>query len=54
MVAIHGKKFRVINCQNWSKGEAAFAASNSNIVAKGNDTWIVTGGKKSTHFLFIR
>jgi photosystem II stability/assembly factor-like uncharacterized protein len=31
-------------------GEAAFAASNTNIVIKGNDTWIVSGGKKSSVF----
>jgi photosystem II stability/assembly factor-like uncharacterized protein len=33
-----------------AKGEAAFAASNSNIVIKGNDTWLVSGGKKSRVF----
>lgn len=33
-----------------AKGEAAFAASNSNIVIKGNDTWIVSGGKKARVF----
>ncbi|MDR7212687.1 oxidoreductase [Flavobacterium piscis] len=33
-----------------SKGEAAFAASNSNIVIKGNDTWLVSGGKKARVF----
>lgn len=31
-------------------GEAAFAASNSNIVIKGNDTWLVSGGKKARVF----
>ncbi|TDE03856.1 sialidase family protein [Flavobacterium hiemivividum] len=31
-------------------GEAAFAASNTNIVIKGNDTWIVSGGKKARVF----
>ena len=31
-------------------GEAAFAASNTNIVIKGNSTWIVSGGKKSRIF----
>ncbi|WP_332871623.1 sialidase family protein [Flavobacterium selenitireducens] len=29
------------------EGEAAFAASNTNIVVKGNNTWIVTGGRKA-------
>jgi len=29
-----------------AEGEAAFAASNTNIVIKGNNTWIVSGGKK--------
>ena len=31
-------------------GEAAFAASNTNIVLKGNSVWIVSGGKKSRVF----
>ena len=31
-------------------GEAAFAASNTNIVIKGNATWIVSGGKKARVF----
>ncbi|MDI1304742.1 MAG: oxidoreductase [bacterium] len=31
-------------------GEAAFAASNTNIVIKGNKTWIVSGGKKAGVF----
>ncbi|MFH6994380.1 oxidoreductase [Flavobacterium sp. FlaQc-48] len=47
--------------ENWTKllsdklptnstGEAAFAASNTNIVIKGNDTWLVSGGKKARVF----
>ncbi|WP_281321801.1 WD40/YVTN/BNR-like repeat-containing protein [Flavobacterium aestivum] len=32
------------------EGEAHFAASNTNIIIKGNDTWIVSGGKKSRVF----
>jgi photosystem II stability/assembly factor-like uncharacterized protein len=32
------------------EGEAHFAASNTNIVIKGGDTWIVSGGKKSRVF----
>jgi photosystem II stability/assembly factor-like uncharacterized protein len=32
------------------EGEAAFAASNTNIVINGNHTWIVSGGKKSRVF----
>lgn len=32
------------------EGEAAFAASNTNICIKGAKTWIVTGGKKSRIF----
>ncbi|WP_348822992.1 WD40/YVTN/BNR-like repeat-containing protein [Flavobacterium aestuarii] len=31
-------------------GEAHFAASNTNIIIKGNDTWIVSGGKKARVF----
>ena len=30
-----------------AQGEAAFAASNTNLIVKGNDTWMVSGGKKS-------
>lgn len=30
-----------------AEGEAAFAASNSNVIVKKDKTWIVTGGKKS-------
>ncbi|MEO8238612.1 MAG: oxidoreductase [Flavobacterium sp.] len=33
-----------------AKGEAAFAASNSNIVIQGDDTWLVSGGKKARVF----
>jgi photosystem II stability/assembly factor-like uncharacterized protein len=33
-----------------AKGEAAFAASNSNIVIKGNNTWLVSGGKQARVF----
>jgi photosystem II stability/assembly factor-like uncharacterized protein len=32
------------------EGEAHFAASNTNVILKGNDTWIVSGGKKSRVF----
>jgi photosystem II stability/assembly factor-like uncharacterized protein len=31
-------------------GEAAFAASNTNIIIKGDDTWLVSGGVKSRVF----
>ena len=31
-------------------GEAAFAASNTNICIKGNNTWLVSGGKKARVF----
>lgn len=32
------------------EGEAAFAASNTNVVVKNNDCWIVSGGKKARVF----
>lgn len=32
------------------EGEAHFAASNTNIIVKGDNTWIVSGGKKSRVF----
>ncbi len=31
-------------------GEAAFAASNSNLIVKGKETWLVSGGKKARIF----
>ena len=48
-----GLTWTKIQCDNLPKvveGEAAFAASNTNIVIKGNSTWIVSGGKKSRVF----
>lgn len=48
-----GKNWNKITCLNLPKiidGEAAFAASNTNICIKGNKTWIVTGGKKARVF----
>ena len=48
-----GKTWNKINCNALPKlevGEAAFAASNTNIVVKNNKTWIVSGGKKSRVF----
>ena len=38
------------NLPNISKGEAAFAASNTNIASAGNHIWIATGGKKARVF----
>lgn len=48
-----GKTWKKTNCSNLPNivdGEAAFAASNTNICIKGNNTWIVSGGKKSRIF----
>lgn len=48
-----GKTWRKPSCNDLPKiheGEAAFAASNTNIIIKGNSTWIVSGGKKSRVF----
>ena len=45
-----GNTWKKMNCDNLPKvadGEAAFAASNTNICIKGNKTWVVSGGKKS-------
>ena len=53
MVVIHGKK---VSCQQIPKvveGEAAFAASNTNIKVLGNTVWIVSGGVKSRIFKSI-
>ena len=48
-----GLTWTKIQCDKFPKiveGEAAFAASNTNIVIKENSTWIVSGGKKSRVF----
>jgi len=48
-----GNTWSKIDCIQLPKiedGEAAFAASNTNIVCKGNATWIVSGGKKARIF----
>jgi photosystem II stability/assembly factor-like uncharacterized protein len=48
-----GETWEKIKCDDLPKlfeGEAAFAASNTNICIKGNKTWIVSGGKKSRVF----
>ena len=45
-----GKSWNKVDCKDLpeaAEGEAAFAASNSNIAIQGDDTWILTGGKKS-------
>lgn len=41
------KKISCVRLPKVAKGEAAFAASNTNIIIKDDKTWIVTGGKKS-------
>lgn len=48
-----GDSWRKIPCENLPKtveGEAAFAASNSNIAIYNDKVWLVTGGKKSRVF----
>ncbi|WP_162128140.1 sialidase family protein [Flavobacterium phycosphaerae] len=48
-----GKSWEKTACDNLPKiaeGEAAFAASNTNICIKGNKTWVVSGGVKSRVF----
>lgn len=48
-----GNSWSKIPCEKLpklSEGEAAFAASNTNIIIKGNKTWIVSGGKKARVF----
>ena len=48
-----GKTWKKTSCSSLPKlvdGEAAFAASNTNICIKGNKTWIVSGGKKARVF----
>ncbi|KGO90725.1 WD40/YVTN/BNR-like repeat-containing protein [Flavobacterium suncheonense] len=48
-----GETWTKISCDNLPKlaeGEAFFAASNTNIIIKGEKTWVVSGGKKSRVF----
>jgi photosystem II stability/assembly factor-like uncharacterized protein len=48
-----GLNWQKIPCEKLPKvevGEAAFAASNTNLVVKGNSTWMVSGGKKARVF----
>jgi photosystem II stability/assembly factor-like uncharacterized protein len=48
-----GKTWKKIPCDVLAKtveGEAAFAASNTNICIKGNNTWVASGGMKSRVF----
>lgn len=48
-----GKTWSKIPCRDLPKieqGEAGFAASNSSLVVKGNNAWIVTGGSKARIF----
>lgn len=41
------KKVSCVRLPKVSRGEAAFAASNTNLEVDGDNTWIITGGKKS-------
>ena len=50
MEGIPGSKIPCDNLPPINEGEAAFAASNSNIVTKKDTIWIVSGGKKSRVF----
>jgi len=48
-----GETWTKISCDKLPKmeeGEAAFAASNSNIVIQGENTWLVSGGKRARVF----
>ena len=48
-----GNNWKKLSCDDLppiEKGEAAFAASNSNIALFGNHVWVVTGGKKARVF----
>ncbi len=48
-----GKTWKKVNCGRLpavAAGEAAFAASNTNICVKGSNTWLVSGGTKSRVF----
>lgn len=48
-----GRNWQKVSCLSFPKlvdGEAAFAASNTNVVVKGEACWIVSGGKKARVF----
>ena len=45
-----GNTWKKIPCSNLpevAEGEAGFAASNTNVIVKGDKTWLISGGKKS-------
>jgi hypothetical protein len=49
-----GNNWTKVSCDNLPKvveGEAAFAASNSNLILKNKNTFMVSGGKKSRFFI---
>lgn len=49
----HGASWQKTDCEDLPKtfvGEAAFAASNTNVIIKNNKTWIVSGGQKARVF----
>lgn len=50
--SVYNKQFhsKYFSDYKMNEGEAAFAASNSNISAKGNFVWLATGGKSSRIF----
>ncbi len=48
-----GKSWEKVSCEDLpeaAEGEAAFAASNSNIAIQGDNTWILSGGMRSRIF----
>lgn len=44
------KKMPCNNLPRVADGEAAFAASNTNLILRGNNVWMISGGKKSRVF----
>ena len=53
LTANGGNSWKKVPCENLPKvatGEAAFAASNTNIIVKNNKVWIVSGGVKARVF----
>lgn len=47
---MHWKKLDCSQLPKTTEGEAAFAASNSNLIVKGSHTWMVSGGKMARVF----
>ena len=54
MVAILGLNYRVTILPKTKEGEAAFAASDTNIAIVGDKTWVATRREGQSYIVFAR